>query len=428
MSRIRNIVLSLALWSFCVSVAAEKDRPLELEVGSSFVVRQSSIQRLAVGNGQVVQATALSPTEAILFGKRAGTTTVTVWTSKTAHITYRVHVKQEGHSRAMKEVSEILNRIPGARTVTIAGRVLIDGDDLTEGDRATIGRLAARYPDLIEFANESGWDRMVMLDVQVIEIPTARMRELGVRWETNASLGMQSSRFALTALVSARLAALSKTGEAIVLAQPQLLARSGSTASFSAGGEVPYTTQDKDGRTQTTFKKYGVHLNITPHVGRNLGVRSKIEIEVSTVDHSLASAAGPALKVRRASTDFNVRSGQTLVLGGFISREQSHDTEGLPALSELPVLGHLFGTNRVHRSQTELAIFVTPIVVDAKHSDLAQRASSANTLLTDSFPEPLRLNHAMRREIDPAQKNMFDGQWDDSLPDDRALELTNQWE
>jgi Flp pilus assembly secretin CpaC len=269
---------------------------------------------------------------------------------------------------------------------------------------------------------------MVMLDVQVIEIPTARMRELGVRWETNASLGMQSSRFALTALVSARLAALSKTGEAIVLAQPQLLARSGSTASFSAGGEVPYTTQDKNGRTQTTFKKYGVHLNITPQVGKNLGVRSKIEIEVSTVDHSLASAAGPALKVRRASTDFNVRSGQTLVLGGFISREQSQDIDGLPGLSELPVFGHLFGTNRMHRSQTELAIFVTPIVVDAKNSDLAQRATSASTLLTDSFPEPLRLNHAMRREINPEQKNMFDGQWDDSLPDEPALELMNQWE
>ena len=428
MSRIINFVLNLALWSLCGGASAEKDRLLEIEVGSSFVVRQSSIQRLAVGNGQVVQATALSPTEAILFGKRPGTTTVSVWTSKTAHLTYRVHVKQEGYSRAMKEVSEILSRIPGARTVTIAGRVLIDGDDLTESDRATISRLAGRYPDLIEFANESGWDRMVMLDVQVIEIPTARMRELGVRWETNASLGMQSSRFALTALVSARLAALSKTGEAIVLAQPQLLARSGSTASFSAGGEVPYTTQDKDGRTQTTFKKYGVHLNITPQVGRNLGVRSKIEIEVSTVDHSLASTAGPALKVRRASTDFNVRSGQTLVLGGFISREQSHDIDGLPGLSELPVVGHLFGTNRVHRSQTELAIFVTPIVVDAKHSDLTQRASSASTLLRDSFPEPLRLNHAMRREISPSQGNVFDGQWDNNLPDEHALELTNQWE
>ncbi|MCX7222653.1 MAG: pilus assembly protein N-terminal domain-containing protein, partial [Burkholderiales bacterium] len=138
MSRGRGLFLGLVLWLLTGPAFAEKDRALEIEVGSSFVVRHPSIQRLAVGNGQVVQATALSPTEAILFGKRSGTTTVTVWTSKTAHLTYRVHVKQEGHSRAMKEVAEILRRIPGARTTTVAGRVLIDGDDLTESDRSTI--------------------------------------------------------------------------------------------------------------------------------------------------------------------------------------------------------------------------------------------------------------------------------------------------
>jgi len=85
MSRGRGFFLGLVLWLLTGPAFAEKDRALEIEVGSSFVVRHPSIQRLAVGNGQVVQATALSPTEAILFGKRSGTTTVTVWTSKTAH-------------------------------------------------------------------------------------------------------------------------------------------------------------------------------------------------------------------------------------------------------------------------------------------------------------------------------------------------------
>jgi Flp pilus assembly secretin CpaC len=254
------------------------------------------------------------------------------------------------------------------------------------------------------------------------------MHELGVRWDTNTSLGMQSSRLALTALVSARLAALSKAGEAVVLAQPQLLARSGSTASFSAGGEVPYTTQDKDGKAHTTFKKYGVHLNITPQIGRNLGVRSKIEIEVSTVDQTLASSAGPALKVRRAATDFNVRSGQTLVLGGFISREQFSDTEGLPGISEVPVLGQLFGVKRMHRSQTELAIFVTPIVVDASHSDLAQRTSNARSLLSDSFPEDLRLNSPISIEKDLDKRIIFDSQWDADLITGRESDIASQWE
>lgn len=428
MTLAQSIWYGFVFLSLGLPVLASKEHALELEVGSSQVLRHKSVQRLAVGNGQVVQASALSPTEAIVFGKRPGTTTINVWITKTSHITYRVHVRPEGYGQAMKEVKAILASIPSARTTTAAGRILIEGDDLTETERATLARLAGRHPDFIEFANQSEWERMVMLDVQVIEIPSARMHELGVRWDTNTSLGMQSTRLALTALISARLAALSKTGEAIVLAQPQLLARSGSTASFSAGGEVPYTTQDKDGKAHTTFKKYGVHLNITPQIGRNLGVRSKIEIEVSTVDQTLASSAGPALKVRRASTDFNVRSGQTLVLGGFISREQSGDTEGLPGVSEIPVLGQLFGVKRTHRSQTELAIFVTPIVVDASHTDLVQRTSNAKSLLSDGFPETLRLNSPITGNQKNAQESIFDDQWDNNVVNNYETDVVNQWE
>ena len=426
--RIRSVWLGFTLVALGLPVWAGKEHILELEVGSSHVLRHKNVERLAVGNGQVLQAAALSPTEVIVFGKRSGTTTINIWMTKISHITYRVHVRPEGYGQAMKEVKAILASIPGARTTAAAGRVLVEGDDLTEAERSTLARLAARYPDFIEFANQSEWERMVMLDVQVIEIPSARMHELGVRWDTNTTLGMQSSRLALTALVSARLAALSKTGEAVVLAQPQLLARSGSTASFSAGGEVPYTTQDKDGKAHTTFKKYGVHLNITPQIGRNLGVRSKIEIEVSTVDQTLASSAGPALKVRRASTDFNVRSGQTLVLGGFISREQSGDTEGLPGMSEIPVFGQLFGVKRVQRSQTELAIFVTPIVVDASHSDLVQRTSNARSLLSDSFPDAPRLNSPISGDQDQDKKIIFDGQWESNVVNGHETNVVNQWE
>lgn len=428
MSLDRFLWFGFIFFALGLPVCASKELALELEVGASQVLRHKSVQRLAVGNGQVVQASALSPTEAIVFGKRPGITTVNIWITKTSHITYRVHVRPEGYAQAMKEVKAILANIPSARTTAAAGRILVEGDDLTETERSTLVRLAGRYPDFIEFSNQSEWERMVMLDVQVIEIPSARMHELGVRWDTNTSLGMQSSRLSLTALVSARLAALSKTGEAIVLAQPQLLARSGSTASFSAGGEVPYTTQDKDGKAHTTFKKYGVHLNITPQIGRNLGVRSKIEIEVSTVDQTLASAAGPALKVRRASTDFNVRSGQTLVLGGFISREQFGDTEGLPGASEIPVLGQLFGVKRTHRSQTELAIFVTPIVVDASHTDLVQRTSNAKSLLSDSFPDKLRLNSPIDSKHDPDKRIIFDGQWDTNTVNGQETDVVNQWE
>src|SRR5690606_30515983 len=135
----------------------------------------------------------------------------------------------------------------------------------------------------------------------------------------------------------------------------QLVARSGATAEFLAGGEVPYATTDAQGNTRTAFKPYGVSLRITPQVESNDAVRSRIEVEVSSIDAAVSLPTGPALKTRRASTEFNAYSGQTLVLAGFVSREQSHNVDQVPGLGDIPLLGHLFRSERDHRGDTELA-------------------------------------------------------------------------
>ena len=106
------------------------------------------------------------------------------------------------------------------------------------------------------------------------------------------------------------------------------LARSGATAEFLAGGEVPYSTTDANGNTNTAFKPYGVSLRITPQVERNGAVRSRIEVEVSSVDTSLSVPNGPSLKTRRAATEFNVQSGQTLVLANSYLGRQVSLTDG----------------------------------------------------------------------------------------------------
>jgi len=114
------------------------------------------------------------------------------------------------------------------------------------------------------------------------------------------------------------------------------------------------------------------------------------------VDATVEAPGGPALAIRRAATEFNVRSGQTLVLGGFISREQSRDVTRLPGLGDLPVLGALFGSRRFQRRETELAIFVTPALVGADHPDLVDRVTRGTTLLDQSFPDPPVLNTPIR--------------------------------
>src|SRR5690606_19243042 len=155
--------------------------------------------------------------------------------------------------------------------------------------------------------------------------------------------------FGVNALLSAQISAMAQSGTAVVLAQPQLLARSGATAEFLAGGEVPYSTIDANGNTNTAFKPYGVSLRLTPQIARNGAVRSRIEVEVSSVDSAFAAPGGPSLKTRRAATEFNVRSGQTLVLAGFLSREASRQVDKVPGLGDLPLLGRLFKTTREQR-------------------------------------------------------------------------------
>ncbi len=301
---------------------------------------------------------------------------------------------------------------------------MIEGDDLSDDDRARIAALAERYPAVLDFTGQVGWDRMVLLDVQVVEIPTSRLREMGVRWAgvsqggLNAALAWDAGSlgrmsrpgeavvatagaataaagyFGVNALLSARLAALAQSGEAVMLAQPQLLARSGASATFLAGGEVPYASTDARGNSTTLFKPYGVSLRITPRIDRNGVIRSLIEVEASSVDASLSVPGGPALRTRRASTEFNVRSGSTLVIGGFLSRERASEVSGLPGLQDIPILGALFASRRYQLRETELAIFVTPKIISQNEPAMADRVRRGRDALDAAFPEPPRLGTA----------------------------------
>jgi Flp pilus assembly secretin CpaC len=201
-----------------------------------------------------------------------------------------------------------------------------------------------------------------------------------------------------------------------------------------AGGEVPYASVDKDGKSTTTFKKYGVSLNITPHADRNAAIRSRIEIEVSSVDTTISVPGGPALKIRKASTEFNVRSGQTLVLGGFISRERSNDRDGLPGLSQVPLLGGLFGVKREQERHTELAIFVTPMIVDPRDPSLAARVANAQGVLQESFPALPKLNTPINtfdvgEGMTQPNPHEASGQWEsDAEATQSSTSLASQWE
>lgn len=405
---------------------------LKLEVGSSTILKISKVNRLAIGNSEVLQATVINQNEIVVFGKKPGTTTLDIWRGEGHRISHQVRVTPEGFSRVQEEIKNLLKTVPAARSSAVGDKLIVEGENLSDADQAKIARLAQRYPELLDFTSQVGWDKMVMLDVQVIEIPSARVQELGIRWDSSLPLPLSGAGGlpGVNGLLAARINALAQAGEATILAQPQLLARSGATAKFEAGGEVPYTNTDKDGKSTTSFKKYGVSLNITPQVDRNFAVRSKIDIEVSSVDQTMASSAGPALKIRRTSTEFNVRSGQTLVLGGFLSRERSRDHDGVPGLSDIPLMGTLFGVRRDYYRDTELAIFVTPIVVNADHPGMMQRVDNASVVLEQAFGAQARLNTPLQSSVASSgwdHRDAPQSQWESESADKRDFQMMDQW-
>jgi pilus assembly protein CpaC len=373
--------------------------------------------RVAVGDSQVVQATTVDKDGILVFGKTQGVTTIDIWSNKGEYFSYLVSVAPRGLQSNLLTIQAILKNSPGISVAIAGDKIMLEGNEINDEERRRVVEIMNRFPNTLDLTSNVGWDKMILLDVQVIELPSARMDELGLKWGASNDAGIATgvvwnpaidtagqipigsslprgmieqgarSMLAINALLNARIALLSQQGEAVILAQPQLLTRSGSTAAFLAGGEVPYTTTDKNGQPNTVFKKYGVNLNITPQANGAGAIRSKIEIEVSSVDSSMMLASGPALRTRKATTEFNVKSGHTLVLGGFLSREKSSESQGLPGLSSIPLLGEVFQSKRKIFKQTELAILVTPTVLDSRLSPSELDALSIQGVLDREFSE-----------------------------------------
>jgi pilus assembly protein CpaC len=162
--------------------------------------------------------------------------------------------------------------------------------------------------------------------------------------------------------------ALEEQGLARRLAEPNLIALSGDTASFLAGGEFPFPVAvNAFNQVSVEFKKYGVGLAFTPTVLSDGQINLKIQPEVSELDTTNVVLIGayqiPSLTVRRASTTIELRDGQSFMLAGLLQGSHNADTQGLPWVGQVPVLGTLFRSQSFQKNETDLVILVTPRLI-----------------------------------------------------------------
>lgn len=221
----------------------------------------------------------------------------------------------------------------------------------------------------------------VLLQVQVAEVYQDALNKLGIDWGDFQGTNEQKQFIPgeqwlgenmvtgvierATSLVG-RIDALLKDGTAKLLAAPSLLTRSGKQADFMAGGEIPVVVYGKDGYV-IYWKEYGVKLSMTPEVQPSGRITVHLKPEVSTLDWANGSRVNnvlmPALKVRRAETDVDLRDNATLVIGGLMNQEDARNLEGVPLLSKLPIIGRLFSSKGFQSGRTQLVIFVTPRLI-----------------------------------------------------------------
>jgi pilus assembly protein CpaC len=168
--------------------------------------------------------------------------------------------------------------------------------------------------------------------------------------------------------LNAALDLLSKEGLVTILAEPNLVAVSGETATFLAGGEFPYPIPQDFGNITIQFKQYGVSLSFTPTVLDGNLISMRVRPEVSELDPltgiSVFGQNVPGILTRRAETTVQLGSGQTFAIAGLLKNTVRSQIEAIPGLGDLPVLGALFRSNAFNRGDTELVILVTPFLVE----------------------------------------------------------------
>jgi pilus assembly protein CpaC len=190
--------------------------------------------------------------------------------------------------------------------------------------------------------------------------------------------------------------ALERNGLINMLAEPNLTALSGETASFLAGGEFPIPMdQDEEGIT-IEFKQFGVSLAFTPTVLTANRISMRVRPEVSDLSErgaiKLKDLEIPALATRRAETTVELGSGQSFAIGGLISNTTRNNLDKVPALGDLPVLGTLFRSTRFRRSEFELVIIVTPYLV-------APVGAVAMALPNDGLEDPSDLERLIEGKL-----------------------------
>ena len=371
---------------------------LEVPLNKSQIVSTDRpIARAMIGNADIADILPVTDRSIYVLGKSFGTTSLTLYDASGRVLTIMdvaVGPDTDGFRDQVARVipdQQIDAHISGGSMV-LTGLV----SDAGAIDRAV--QLARTFAgDNLVNLISLGSSQQVMLEVKFAEINKSAGKELGFRLlgDNGRNFGFGSGQGAeivggaidadaisnsfgvasrtgiglLGLTIDAYVEALEAKGFAKTLANPTLVAMSGETASFLAGGEfpIPVAQNGNNDAISVQFKPFGVSLGFTPTVLGDKTINLVVEPEVSSIDSNASIALGglniPGVQTRRASTTIELRDGESFAIAGLIQQDMTTQVSQVPLLGSLPIIGALFRSTSFQKGETELIIVVTPRLV-----------------------------------------------------------------
>src|SRR5438128_500499 len=395
---------------------SSEGQALHILVGKSVVVNvQAPITRVLSSNPSVIETLATSPTEIVVEGRAAGSSSLILW-------------DQSGRSQMLDVVVDV--DVAGLRSAiersypdqhidvqADGGRLILTGKVTDPKMIEDLTKMATVYSNQIvnSLSLAVSHDRQVLLEVKFAEVDRTRFSQVGVNLFSTgagntlgttttgqfggfgtqhitdvAGPGTHNGPFTSEQTINnvlniflfrpdihfgAVIEALQQKSVLQILAEPNLMAINGQKATFLAGGEFPFPiVQPGNGFTAVTiqFKPFGVRLEFTGNIASDGTIRLHVAPEVSTLDFTNALAIQgftvPAISTRRAETELELKDGQSFGIAGLLDNRAQAQLSKVPGIGDIPVLGQLFRSRNINKSNTELLVLVTPHIIDPVHT------------------------------------------------------------
>ena len=403
--------------------AARPSETLNLSQGTGTMVRLSSpMSDVFVANDAIADVQVRSSTQLYIFGKTRGETTVYA-TGRDGRVVYGANVRVGNNVGSVDEMLRVAMPDAAIQATPMNNLVLLTGTVANPTDVEDAQRLAQAYVgEGIQVVSRlrSAVPLQVNLKVRIAEVNRTLIKEIGINLTSRDTSGgtlfgvgrgnagtikpITGSPDPLTGVIRefgntfsfnnivggttlglagrilgtnilGTLDLLEADGVVTTLAEPNLTALSGETASFLAGGEFPIPVSQALGSVTIEYKQFGVGLAFTPIVMADGRISMRVRPEVSELSNEgsikLNGFDVPAVTTRRAETTVELGSGQSFMLAGLLRNSNTNNVEKAPFLGDLPILGALFRSTKYRRAETELVIIVTPYLVRPVSGEMA---------------------------------------------------------